>query len=103
MAIPDLAEADVEKIIGTRPRLSSTDAPSESFLTSAWLATDVQLTTATLKKIDKYVTGRTQVYRVQSIGSFEGKGPSIRVEAVIDTNGGRPRILAWRDLSELGK
>jgi hypothetical protein len=33
---------------------------------------------------------------------LEGKGPTIRVEAVIDTNGGRPRIIAWRDLSELG-
>jgi len=103
MAIPDLTEADVETIISTRPRLSSTEATGEAFQTAAWLATEAQLPSATLKKIEKYITGRTQVYRVQSIGSFEGKGPSIRVEAIIDTNGGRPRILAWRDLSELGK
>jgi hypothetical protein len=43
------------------------------------------------------------VYRVQSVGYFDGKGPAARVEAVIDANGGRPRILAWRDLSELGR
>ena len=30
-------------------------------------------------------------------------GPMARVEAVIDTNGGKPRIVYWRDLSELGK
>jgi type II secretory pathway component PulK len=103
LAIPDISETDVETIIGARPRLSSSDAASDAFMTSAWLATEAQLTSATLKKIEKYVTGRTQVYRVQSVGSFEGKGPTIRVEAVIDINGGRPRILAWRDLSELGK
>ena len=26
-----------------------------------------------------------------------------RLEAVIDTNNGRPRIVYWRDLTELGK
>jgi hypothetical protein len=40
---------------------------------------------------------------VQSVGYFEGGGPSARIEAVIDTNAGRPRIIYWRDLTELGK
>ena len=45
----------------------------------------------------------TQVYRVQVVGYFDGGGPAARVEAVIDTNGGRPRIVYWRDLTELGR
>jgi hypothetical protein len=40
---------------------------------------------------------------VQSIGYFEGGGPTARIEAIIDTNAGRPRIIYWRDLTELGK
>ena len=39
----------------------------------------------------------------RSVGSFDGKGPSFRIEAVIDTNNGRPRILMWRDMTDLGK
>jgi type II secretory pathway component PulK len=103
LAIPDITEEDVEKIIAARPRLSSGETPEDAFTTAAWLSTEADVASDVLKKIEKYVTGRTQVYRVQSVGSFDGKGPTIRVEAVIDTNGGRPRILAWRDLSELGK
>jgi hypothetical protein len=40
---------------------------------------------------------------VQSIGHFDKGGPTARVEAVIDANGRRPRIVYWRDLTELGK
>ena len=32
-----------------------------------------------------------------------GAGPFARVEAVVDTNNGRPRIVYARDLTELGK
>ena len=55
--------------------------------------------------LDNLITTRTQVFRVQSVGYFGGKdkGPAIRVEAIVDTNSGRPRILAWRNLTELGK
>jgi hypothetical protein len=43
------------------------------------------------------------VYRVQVIGYFEGGGPTSRLEAVIDTTGGKPRVAYWRDLTELGR
>ena len=52
---------------------------------------------------ERYITARTQVYRVQALGYFDGGGPTARIEAVIDTNAGRPRIISWRDLTELGK
>ena len=47
--------------------------------------------------------GQSQVPRHQSLGYLEDGGPTARVEAVIDANNGRPRILYYRDLTELGK
>lgn len=102
-ALPELSANDAERVAGLRPKLSSTDAPGEIYQTPTWLLTEANLTVDTLRKLEKYVTTRTQVYRVQSVGYFDGRGPACRVEAIIDVNGGRPRILAWRDLSELGR
>ncbi|MBI3821048.1 MAG: general secretion pathway protein GspK [Planctomycetes bacterium] len=101
MTIPGLADTDVQKIIDGRKAATNMS-------TLAWLLTDAQVPLKTLQTNQStvpvnYMTTRSQVYRAQSIGYFEGKGPVIRIEAVIDTNNGRPRILAWRDLSELGK
>jgi type II secretory pathway component PulK len=102
-ALPGLSESDVQNIMTTRPQLSSSDVANQNFSSVAWLLTDAQLSVTTLRNLEKYITTRTQVYRVQSVGYFDGKGPAVRLEAVIDTNAGRPRIIAWRDLSELGK
>jgi DNA uptake protein ComE-like DNA-binding protein len=102
-ALPGLSDSDVQKIMSTRPQLSSSDVANQNFSSVAWLLTDAQLSVSTLQNLEKYITARTQVYRVQSVGYFDGKGPAVRLEAVIDTNAGRPRIIAWRDLSELGK
>jgi type II secretory pathway component PulK len=101
-AIPEISSTDVESIVALRPKMSSSEAPDPIFQTPAWLLTEAKLTTATLKKLEKYVTTRSQVYRVQSVGYFDGPGPMARVEAVIDTNAGRPRIIMWRDVTELG-
>lgn len=95
-----ITDADVAKIVEARRKLDPTQAISN---TPAWLVTDAQVSPSVLTNFAKYMSARTQVYRIQSVGYFDAKGPAIRVEAVIDTNIGRPRILAWRDLSELGK
>jgi type II secretory pathway component PulK len=101
--LPYLQASDVQNIIAMRPQSSSIEAPDAIFQTPAWLILEAGISPSTLSKLDKYITTRSQVYRVQSIGYFDAGGPSARVEAVIDTNGGLPRILYWRDLTELGK
>ena len=58
---------------------------------------------STVKQLDKFLTTQSQVYRVQSVGYFDRSGPVARVEAIIDTNNGRPRVLSWRNLSDLGR
>lgn len=88
--MPELSANDAERVAGLRPKLSSTDAPGEIYQTPTWLLTEANLTVDTLRKLEKYVTTRTQVYRVQSVGYFDGRGPACRVEAIIDVNGGPP-------------
>ncbi len=81
-----------------RDSLSPTDPGTVS---GAWAVTSGAVTQATFRRIGKYVTGRTMVYRVQSVGFFASGGPVARVEAVIDINQGAPRILYYRDLTDL--
>lgn len=100
---PQLTENDVAKIVGARHNPTSSEPMPEIFQSMTWLLTEAQIDVKTLRDLEPFVTTHTQVYRVQSVGYGEGKGPAVRVEAVIDTNSGRPRIIAWRDLSELGK
>ena len=99
-----LTTSDVQTILSTRPALNSDQPVPEAFATPAWLLTEANLPMKTLTSLDKYFTTRSQVYKVQVQGVLDGPGAiTARVEAVIDTNGGRPRILAYRNLSELGK
>jgi type II secretory pathway component PulK len=102
-ALPGLTENDVQAILSNRPQVSDNSAPDPSYQTPAWLITKANFSISKMKTLEKYITARTQVYRVQSLGYSAAGGPVSRVEAVIDSNLGRPRILAWRDLSELGK
>jgi type II secretory pathway component PulK len=112
LAAVGFSDTDVQKILQVR---QGGESLGEIYQTPTWLLTEAQVPIATLYKIcesqtleDKtscsLITTRSQVYRVQSVGYYDyGKGPTVRVEAVIDTNCGRPRIIAYRNLSELGK
>ena len=100
---PLLDAATVQSILATRPSTSTTDAPDPIFQTPAWLITQANVPVATVQSLEQYITARSQVFRVQSLGHFDTGGPTARVEAVIDTNAGRPRIVYYRDLTGLGK
>jgi hypothetical protein len=97
-----LTDSDVQNIISKRPT-PDVAGSDPLYQTAAWLVTECNIPADTMKKLDPYVTGKTQVYRIQALGYSQRGGPTARVEAVIDTNMGRPRIVYWRDLSELGK
>jgi type II secretory pathway component PulK len=100
-AAVNLSDTDYQSIIAKRPDPTA-GTPDQIYNTTAWLMTEASVSQATMKKLDPYITARTQVYRFQSIGYFEGGGPTARVEAVVDTNQGRPRIVYYRPLTELG-
>jgi len=101
-ALPGLSSAEVQNIITHRPDSLSTDAPDQTYQTPAWLLTQANIPPTVLRTLDRYITTRAQVYRVQVIGYLDAGGPMKRIEAVIDTNQGQPRIVYYRDLSELG-
>ncbi|MFO0846413.1 MAG: type II secretion system protein GspK [Gemmataceae bacterium] len=97
-----LTDEDVSNIVSKRPQPGSTTT-DEVFQSPAWLLTEANLSSSKVKKLDPYITTRSQVYRMQVLGYFDKGGPTARVEAVVDTNLGKPRIVYFRDLSELGK
>ena len=103
LALPGITEADADSIEAKRPQYLNGESPDPKFATIAWLMADNTLTVAKMQALERYITARTQVYRVQSIGYFDEAGPMARVEAVIDTNQGKPRIVYYRDLTDLGR
>ena len=103
LTLPGLTEADVDGIVAKRPQYTGGDTPDTVYGTIAWLLQDGTIPVATLQSLERYATARTQVYRVQSIGYFDEGGPMARVEAVIDVNQGKPRLVYYRDLTDLGR
>jgi hypothetical protein len=94
---------DVQTILSTRPTYAAGQPVDEAYATPLWLVTQANMSPSKVSAMDKYITTRSQVYRVHSLGTLDAQGMTARVEAVIDTNGGQPRILSWRNLTQLGK
>ena len=103
MALPGMTDADADAIIAKRPAYANGDAPDTTFNTVGWLLSTGGLKASVLQSLERYVTARTQVYRVISVGYFDEVGPIARVEAVIDVNQGKPRIVYYRDLTDQGR
>jgi type II secretory pathway component PulK len=93
-----LTESDIDAIITLRANQNPADPAT---LTGAWLLQQGGISPDNFKRIEKYITGRSMVYRIHSVGYFAEGGPVARVEAVIDTNQGYPRILYFRDMTDL--
>ena len=92
-----LEDADVDAIMTARGDLTQADLGN----TAAWLVSSAGLSPQKFRAIERYVTAASMIYRVQVVGYVSGGGPMARVEAVIDTNLGSPRILYFRDLGDL--
>ncbi len=86
----------------TLPARANLTPGTPEYATGAWLVTQAGQRPEIFQQIERYVTGTTMTYRVQSLGYFGRGGPVARVEAVIDTNLGKPRIVYFRDLPDLG-
>jgi type II secretory pathway component PulK len=100
---------DVQNIIDHQPSPNTDPSVLTNYRTPAWLLTEAGVSMSTIRALntggllDKLFTTYSQVYRFQVVGYFDQKGPQVRLEVVVDANNGRPRILHWRDLSDLGK
>ncbi len=98
LGLPNLTAETVDAILGARPGVTP-GTPAHA--TGAWLVTDAKVTPQQFRRLEKYVTGTSSVYRVQAVGYLAGGGPVARVEAVIDVNMGAPRVVYFRDLGDL--
>jgi hypothetical protein len=98
-----LQATDVQNIITNQPQYTGGQAANADYDTPAWLILQAGLSPQTVQAIEPFITARSTVYRFQVLGYFEGGGPVTRLEAVVDSNYGRPRIIYIRDLTTLGK
>jgi len=103
--IPDMTEELARNIVSAQ--MSAGGSVQASGLsdraTTGWLVAQGLVDLPTMRKLDKYLTARGDVYRVQVVGFFDRGGPTARVEAVIDASQDPPTILSSRDLTELGR
>ncbi|HQR07785.1 MAG TPA: type II secretion system protein GspK [Gemmatales bacterium] len=98
-----ITETVVESLLQYRPTPDMDPSLIPYYKTPAWLVTEAGVDINILKQFANYITTYSQVYRFQVVGYYEFRGPQVRLEVVVDANNGRPRILYWRDLTDLGK
>ena len=98
-----ITETIVESLLQYRPTPDMDPTLIPYYKTPAWLVTEAGVDISIIKQFSPYITTYSQVYRFQVVGYFEFRGPQVRLEVVVDANNGRPRILYWRDLTDLGK
>jgi hypothetical protein len=98
-----LQSTDVPSIVSNQPTFTADNQVDPIYQTPAWLITNAGLSPDKVQSIERYVTSRSLVYSFQVLGYFESGGPVTRLEAVVDTSFGRPRIVYVRDITELGK
>src|SRR4029077_15546193 len=94
-----------DSIIAEQTKVSSGstgfDIPPDHLI-AGWLVLNGTLTINQLGQLRPLITGRGDVFHVQSVGYFDGGGPMARVEAVIDATQTPPLVVFMRDLTELG-
>jgi hypothetical protein len=106
LCIPTMTEEIVNAIVAAQ-RLDSNGQISldtiRQHTTTSWLYTEGIVDLPGLINLDPYITAHGGVYRAQVIGFFDGGGPVSRIEAMIDSSKLPSRIIAQRDLNELGR
>lgn len=107
LTIPGMTESLADAILAAR--LGPDGTPNVDFTgaraTTGWLVIENLTDLNTMIALDRYLTVRSGVHRVQSVGYFDEAGPYSRLEAVIDFTevGKPPRIVSLKDLSDLGR
>jgi len=102
MGIPGMNETLAMAIVNQQMSFLNASGQTTDMGTTGWLYMYSLADIETLKFLDKYITTRGDVYRVQSVGYFDEGGIGARVEAVIDATQRPPQVIFQRDLSNLG-
>ena len=99
--IPGMTPQIVDQIIGQRqpdPTLALPDRRHET-----WILSERIVTLDQMKELIPFICAGGCVYRAQVIGYFDQGGPAVRLETVLDGSSKPPRIVFFRDISNLGR
>jgi hypothetical protein len=99
---PILTSDQLDQIVAAQPQFDGPVTPDIMYTSMGTLLANGTVDLTALKALDQYITTRSEVYRFQVVAYTDGPGPVLRAEAVVDANGGRPRIIYWREMLELG-
>ena len=105
LGIPGM-ETDLANAIVNSQMTATNGAPSteisQARQTTGWLVIEGLTTIEQMRLLAPYICSGGDVFRVQSLGYYGQGGPLTRMEAVIDGTFIPPRIIAIRDISNLG-
>lgn len=106
LGLPSMTEDIAHRIEAAQLRGSGGEPLPEvdnSRANTSWLYQEGIVDLPTLRKLDPYITGRGDVFRMQVMGHFDDGGPMARVEAIIDATQNPPQPIFFRDLTDLGR
>lgn len=97
--IPLLSEEVVQAILENRE--TESDDPNRQYET--WPLVEGLVTLEEMRLLVPLLTGGGDVFRGQVVGYFETSGAAHRAEVIVDATSVNPKVVAWRDLSHLGR
>lgn len=98
-AIPVLDGDTAEAILEAR----QADGGESDRRFETWPLTEGLVSLEQMRLLLPLLTGGGDVFRAQIIGYYETVGASHRSEVIIDATTANPKLVAWRDLSHLGR
>lgn len=101
LGIPGMDEEIVNEILNQRLPQPDPNDPVTSHET--WILMRGIVTLEQMKALSPFVCAGGDVYRAQVVGYFEDGSAFSRQEVILDTTQPQPRVLLWRDLTELGR
>lgn len=101
LGIPGMDEEIVSQILELRVPFPDPEDPVTRYET--WLLTQGIVTLEQMKTLSPFVCGGGDVYRAQVVGYFEDGSAFSRQEVVLDATQPQPKVMLWRDLTELGR
>jgi type II secretory pathway component PulK len=105
LGVPGLDQQLVDAIINSQAMLSRSAPSSNGYYarsTTAWLLVEGLVDLETMRNLDRYLTARGDVFRLQVVGYYQERGPTTRLEAVVDATRRPSKLISIRDLSAWG-
>jgi hypothetical protein len=100
-AVPGLDAATVQQILVSRE--TGREEVSENHRHPVWLLLEGLVDLERMKQLLPSLTCGGDVYRAQIVGFFDGTGPTVRADVVLDASQIPVRQLYWKDLRVLGR